>query len=79
MSNYRSDMLARLIQTLDRRSNQEEAFFDENTIRDVFFPISERVDVSDTVEILTFTGPFVWGDGSTVTSNWLWSMGGRWS
>lgn len=75
----RSDMLVRLLEVLDRRTNYVEEIYDENAIRDVFFPSLENLSYVEIVETLKFQAPFVWGDGVMTHSNWFWSMGGRWS
>lgn len=71
MSNYRSDQLVQLIKMLDRRTNTEddEMALDENTIVDLFFPISDRLSLIDVVQIAYFDPSlFVWGDGSSSQS-----------
>lgn len=77
---YRSDMLIHLLRTLDRRTQVDEdtMFQDENTIRDVFFPLLENFTYAETVELLVFSGMPIWGDG-VMETNWRWDMGGVWS
>lgn len=82
MSNSRADQLLRLLQTLDRRTQTEDdaQAMSENTIQDLFFPISEKLSLADIVEVATYTpSTFCWGDGSAVSAGWDWNGGGKWN
>lgn len=65
----RSDVLVRLFEVLDRRTNYVEEIYDENTIHDMFYPMSERLTLVEEVEVLTSAS--IWGIGR-------WGLGMRW-
>lgn len=65
----RSDVLVRLFEVLDRRTNYVEEIYDENTIHDTFYPMSERLTLVEEVEVLTSAS--IWGIGR-------WGFGMRW-
>lgn len=62
MPRYKVDALVRLLQSVESRQGEDEVLTEENVIEDLFQPISERVESSDTVEALTFTPSLqMWG------------------
>lgn len=86
MGNYRADQLVQVIKTLDTRTNQneDEILADEegntNIITEMFYPLSEKLTLTDTVEISYYDPTtFCWGDGLTIEPNWDWNGGGQWS
>lgn len=60
---YRQDQLVQLIKGLDQRSGDEEQqLLDENTIDDRFYPLAEKLTLSDTVTVTYYTpASQVWG------------------
>jgi hypothetical protein len=78
---FRTQTLIGLLTALDRRTNATDEDVDgSNVIKDTFYPVSERLTTSDTVEVAYFTPTtFVWGDGGVTTNaNWAWGYGGVW-
>lgn len=75
----RSDLLARVLQEFQNRLNDDEtAVLNENVVREIFHPISEKLTLSDTVEASYYTpSQQVWGS-DVVEPNWRWGYGGRW-
>lgn len=82
MSTYRSDQFINLLRSMDARKNDEEdqLAMDENTIQDLFFPVSEKLTLTDAVTVAYYDpSTFVWGNGSTISAGWDWNGGAKWN
>lgn len=69
MPNYRADqMLSLLLNTVKARDEEDDPMLlDENTVQDVFQPISEKLSLSDVVTTAAYDpSTFAWGGAKTL-------------
>jgi hypothetical protein len=78
---FRTQTLIGLLTALDRRTNATDEDVDgSNVIKDTFYPVSERLALSDEVSVVYTTATtFRWGDGGANPSNFVYGYGGAWS